>query len=248
MDTNKNTQNPKVGRPKGSKSPERIKSERIRLVQPVINEMDDLELSHLRGLVGHKLALRNNLSDEPARKLMARQNRIIIALDDVDLRLRELGKPGLRTTTEYDEHRSPDSPSLSSIYKVFGNWKTALVEAGIAAVSRPEAHLLRIDGRPAGGGHSFSETEKIEAVALVLERFHGRLFSYEAYDETREMLDRPLPSAAQIVGRKSGSKATRSWDEARELAIAYILEHPARYPRAAAYLTQTRCLRSERAA
>lgn len=244
---NKTNPNPKIGRKKNTKNPERVKSQRIRAVQPALDEMDELELTLLRGLLCHKLALRQGRTDEPARKAMARRNRIIVALDDVDLHLRQLGEPGLRTTTEYLEHRSPDMPSLSAIYKVYPSFKAALLDVGIAAANRPEAHLLRIDGRPAGGGNSFDETDMVKALALVFEHFHGRLFSWDAYEDVRQMLDLPMPSAAQIVGRKSGSKATRSWDSMRERAIAHILDHPDEYPKAYAYLKLTRDLR-ERAA
>lgn len=247
MDTNENTQKPKIGRPKGSRNPERIKSKRIRAIQPVIDEMDDLELALLRGLTCHKLALRNGLADESRRKEMDRRNWIIIALDNVDLRLRELGKPGLRTTTQYNEHRTKDDPSLSTIYKVFGNFRTGLVEAGIAAVSRPEAELLRIGG-PIGGGNKFDDDDMVKAMAIAFEHNLGRLFSWDSYDDIREMRGGPMPSPNQIVGKNSGKKATRSFEEMRERAIQYILEHPDDYPRAAEYLNKTRTLRSDRIA
>lgn len=221
-----------------SRNPERIDTPRIRALRELLSELDDEELPLARHLATHELARRRGFADEPERQADDEWLRAQLALSGGDLRCREATGRPLRTVREYQQHREPDAPSASAVCKLFDGWGAALSECGLLDVSQPEAELTLRPGSPAKS-RGWREDDFVAAVALVMERFRGRLMSQGAYEQAREAMPVELPTTNMM--RKAlarGEDSQGFWDDVRERAIELILSEPETYPQAHAYRTR----------
>jgi hypothetical protein len=218
-----------------SHNPERIRSQRLDDLVVALSAMDDEELAVARNLAVHEHARRHEFRDEAARSYDEQWVCAQLAVSEADLRCREQTGNGLRTVADYREHAEPGTLSSSALLKLFDGWGNVLGECGLLAVAQPEAELTLRPGSPAKS-RRWQDEDFVVAVAMVFERFRGRLMSQGAYEKACEVMPVEMPTTNMMRNAYGGANAQGFWDDIRERARAHILANPARYPRASAYL------------
>jgi hypothetical protein len=166
--------------------------------------------------------------------------RIFLALSEVDLLVREEGGSGPITVTQYKRLRPEWAPHPQQIYAAgYKSWKHALADNGLLGGSQPQYHLALVDGRPKGGGASWTIDNCVHSLAKCIDAMLGRTPSRSAYDDFRRQHGARLPDSNTIVGKKNKSGSERSWNSMCDLAVQHILAtDPAVYPRAHAFLSR----------
>jgi len=170
--------------------------------------------------------------------------RIFLALSEVDLLVREEGGCGPITVTQYKRLRPAWAPHPQQIYSAgYTSWKHALADNGLLGGSQPQYHLAVVDGRPKGGGASWTVDDCVHCLAKCIDAMLGRTPSRSAYDEFRRQHGTRMPDSNTIVGKKNKGGSQRSWNGMCDLAVAHILESgPGIYPRAYVFLSRVTAL------
>lgn len=227
-----------LGRPRGSKNAERIKSAELQSCLEILRELNVDEAAVVRAVATERIAEASGFEDRPS----APRERWILALSEADLLKRETTGEGLKQMKDYEAFRPDWGPSLSGLYGVFGGWRHALDEAGLLNVVQPETHLGIADGRPKGGGTAWTEEDDLRLIALCYERMRGRRFSWGALEDFCRSTTRKLPGITRLC---QGPNA-RPLAEWLDLGAEYILEQgPGAYPRAYDYLSRSRDVREQ---
>lgn len=238
----------RLGRPRGSKNPERIKSARLQECLTILRELDADEAAVVRAVATEQVARASEFSDRPA----ALRDQWILALSEADLRKREAAlsagetPSGLRLVREYEQFKPDWGPAVSSLYREFKGWKDALAAGGLLDVLQPQTHIGIVDGRPKGNaGVTWTEEDYLRTLALCYEQMRGRRFSWDAFAEFRRSTTRKLPPIPNLSQKRSG----RSWQQWLDEAADYIVaQPPAAYPVAYDFITRSRATESNEAA
>lgn len=219
-----------------SANPERIDTPHLRELRELLRGLDADELPLARHLATHELARRGGFADEQERASDGKWQSAQLAMSEADLTCREQTGERLRTVADYREHRPEWAPSSSALLKMFEGWAGALEAGGLREVGQPEAELTKRPGSPALSRH-WREDEFVAALALVSERFRGRLFSEGAYEQAREALPMDLPTTnmMRVAWQRDHGSRQGFWDTLRQRAIELVLARPEQYPEAAAY-------------
>ena len=225
-----------TGRPKGSKNGERIKSAAVQRCKSELSEMTVDELLVVRHLATERLAAINADGSETL------EVRTMLALTEADLCFREERGTGHLKVTDYRRLKPTWGPSVGTILRQHKSWKRALAAHGMLGGPQPEYHLAIHDGRPKGGGRSWTIDDRVRSVAKCFERFGGRRPSRAAYDDFRRACATELPDANTVVGR-TDKGVEFSWQEMCDKAVAHILDAgPSLFPRAYDFLSRARAI------
>ena len=189
------------------------------------------EVAAIRGYASHCLARWAAFEDEPGQRSASGANLCLLAIERADERMREKTGKRLQLVREYQEFKELDAPSVSTIYHHFHNWPEALNRAGVSLVSRAEGRLLHSNGRPKGGGTSWTLDERVRALALAIDDHSGYPVTKLGYEDFRERHWGPLPSYNQVIGAQQRGPATHGLEQMHQLASPLIAANPDDYPR-----------------
>jgi hypothetical protein len=231
----------KRARPRGSRNPERIKSQNLQGCLGNVNELALVEQAVVRAHVTENIARANAFPDRPG----SRRDWCILALSEADLRKREATGKGLEKTRDYTDYAPEWGPALSTIYAEFPNFPRARSAAGLYDTLQPETRLAVVTGRSVGRKRKWTDDDFVHSLALCYERNWGRYFSEPTYERFTGSEPRELPGSAPFAFAKSG----RHWGDWLELAADYILKSgPQRLPRSYDYISRSRALKGDEAA
>lgn len=230
-----------LGRPRGSKNAERIKSAELQSCLEILRGLNVDEAAVVRAAATERIAEASGFDDRPS----APRERWILALSEADLLKREETGEGLKQMKDYEAFRPDWGPSLSALYGVFGGWKHALAEAGLLNVLQPQTQLGVVDGRPKGGGTSWSDEDVLRMLALCYERMRGRRYSWDALAEFRRSSALTLPG---INSLREGPGARRLEEWLNAAADYIVKQGPNAYPIAYDFITRSRAAAKRKAA
>jgi hypothetical protein len=217
-------------KPKGSSGFEGIPGERLQACKRLMDECTPDEVAAIRGYASHCLARWAAFEDEPGQRSALGANRCLLAIERADERMREKTGERLRLVREYQEFKELGDPSVSMIYNHFGRWRVALDRSGVSLVSRAEGRLLHSNGRPKGGGTSWTLDQRVRALALAIEDHSGYTVTKLGYEDFRERHWGLLPSYNQVIGAQQRGPATHGLEQMHHLAYPLIAANPRDYP------------------
>ncbi|MDX6450599.1 MAG: hypothetical protein QOH16_648 [Gaiellaceae bacterium] len=252
MGRNRSAKVTRMSLAKGSKAPGKVKSPLVRELASLIKQLQTEELGIIRGLVNAELATRDR--DGFALYHDSPRNRCVVALDQADMNCRLITGHGLVKISDYTEHKGPGDPSASTVIREVGGgcWVSALSEAGIGGDRYLEPVILRGSGartRP-GGGQAWSMAERVEALALAIERNHGYDLTKELWEHYRDIVSFETPTYPTLLGKREKNKKLVGGCDLTDMHVParkLILRERDRFPIAAARLRLVAAVRTKEA-
>jgi hypothetical protein len=216
-------------RPKGTTF-EPNRDEKLLQAKELLDTMTVEQTRGVRRLANTRLFVLQRGADSEEMPI---RDRCLHALERVDSIIWEAAGGALETTAQYREHKLSKDPAVSTIYTHLGPWDKALMAADIPIAPYPERSTVKRNGRPPGGGHTWTSDDLIRWVALAIEDNRGIPVTENGLDDFRARRGEG-PHYRQVIGTtgRKGCKAARTLEGMHRLAYQHIAGFPELFPRA----------------